>query len=148
MRYYITPWRGGDLTGLWSQLNERARVSPDYWHGASLRSGARVSLKVRRETWARTLRITRLEKPTTARGPALWAKEVDVFARAFGVMGWAREEDPNALGVGVRFMEQTCSECERALDVVSAALYGDTDVCTCRKRSSAEQSDAAEVPHA
>jgi hypothetical protein len=97
-------WSGGVLRGLLLLLDQEARtLQPEARAWRILPGGAQVSLWFTAK--GRRIRIARSEKPKTDRGPDLWRREIDTFARDFGVSSWTRGEDSEASGIAVILAE-------------------------------------------
>lgn len=96
-------WTGGALPALWRVLQQELASSSGRRVWRVLPGGAFVVLE--RTSNGRTLRIQRTQKPRRANGAAAFAREVDTFAKAFGVQSWTREAVPDAPGIGMVLTE-------------------------------------------
>lgn len=99
-------FHGSFLPRLFELLKHELETQPDGAHTYRvLPSGACVALWREAPSNLLVLRISRSEKFTTDRGPALFAAEVSTFAEQFGIHDWVRVEDPSAPGVAMLLYE-------------------------------------------
>jgi hypothetical protein len=93
------------LAGLRRVLQAEASRLRGEWAWRILRHGAVVAMRLRADFWCE-LRISRRKAPEDDQAWALWEREVAIFTRELGIEGWQREDDPEASGVAVRFIER------------------------------------------
>lgn len=115
-------WRGGTLASLWAHLEAKAAGTPDVWARAFLPGGAIVALR-QPEEGPRQLSIGRMEPFTTDEGAEKWEREVDTFAKHFGVEGWTRSTAQSRRGGPLTmFVERP------AMDLFAAAAARDEGI--------------------
>jgi hypothetical protein len=95
----------GRLSALLPVLTAEVRNAPaGAWRHRLLTHGALVAVQLGPDG-RRIVRIARAQRPENERAWGRWASEVEVFQRHLGIGTWQPQQDEEASGAAVRFLE-------------------------------------------